>query len=101
MNVEMEEGTGIAEVTRIMKHPIVEVAEGVEVGGYTIQAKMYVPAAKYSKDFCLVKILKPKGLNRLQPERGWQMEHGEFAFDSVKELAVGDRLEISILPAAP
>lgn len=100
-NAQMEEGSGIAEVTGVTKHPVVEVAEGVEVGGYTIRAKMYVPAVKYSNDFYLVKIMEPKGLDYLQPERGWQMERGEFAFDSVKELQVGDRLKISILPATP
>ena len=100
-NGQMEEGSGMAEVTGVTKHPVVEVAEGVEVGSYTVRAKMYVPAVKYSNDFYLVKIMEPKGLDYLQPERGWQMERGEFAFDSVKELQVGDRLKISILPATP
>ena len=39
------------------------VPEGVEVRGYTVRAKMYVPAVKYSNDFYLVKILEPKGLD--------------------------------------
>jgi hypothetical protein len=76
-NAQMEEGSGIAEVTGVTKHPVVEVAEGVEVGSYTVHAKMYVPAVKYSNDFYLVKIMEPKGLDYLQPERGWQMERGE------------------------
>jgi hypothetical protein len=96
----MEEAFGIAEVTGVTRHPVTEVAEGVEVGGYTIRARMYEPAVKYSNAFYLVKIVEPKGLDYSQPSRGWQMEQGEFAFDSVKELAVRDRLKISILPAA-
>jgi hypothetical protein len=30
----MEKCAGIAEVIRVTKHPVVEIAEGVEVGGY-------------------------------------------------------------------
>jgi hypothetical protein len=32
----MEECAGIAEVIRVTKHPVIEIAEGVEVGGSTI-----------------------------------------------------------------
>ena len=97
----MEEAVGIAEVTGITRHPVTEVAEGVEVGGYTIRARICEPAVQYSNNFYLVKILEPKGLDYSQPARGWQMEHGDFAFDSVRELALRDRLKISILPVAP
>ena len=97
----MEEGTGIAEVIRVTKHPVVEIAEGVEVGGYTVQARMYVPAQKYSNDFFLVRISKPSELACRQHEKGSQMEHGEFSFDSGEELKVGDKLEIFISPAPP
>ena len=42
------ECAGIAEVFRVTKHPAVEIAEGVEVGGSTIHARMCTPADKYS-----------------------------------------------------
>lgn len=91
----MEECTGIAEVIRVTKHPVVEIAEGVEVGGYTVQARMYAPPDKYSHDSFLVKITKPC----LQHEKGSQMEHGEFSFESGEELKIGDKLEILISPS--
>lgn len=95
----MEEGTGIAEVIRVTKHPIVEIAEGVEVGGYTVRARMCAPAHRYSKEVFLVKISKPSAF--LTIRHGSQMEHGEFSFDSGEELKVGDKLEILISPASP
>jgi hypothetical protein len=97
----MQEGTGIAEVIRVTKHPIVEIAEGVEVGGYTVRARMCPPAQRYSKEIFLVKISKPSAYSTVQHEHGSPMEHGEFSFDSGEELKVGDRLEILILPALP
>ena len=42
----MEECAGIAEVIRVTKHPVIEIAEGVEVGGSTIPARMYATADK-------------------------------------------------------
>jgi hypothetical protein len=97
----MEEGTGIAEVIRVIKHPIVEIAEGVEVGGYTVRARMCPPAQTYLKEIFLVKISKPSAFSTVQHEHGSQMEHGEFSFDSGEELKVGDKLEILISPALP
>jgi hypothetical protein len=97
----MEEGTGIAEVTKVTKHPIVEIAEGVEVGGYTVRAKMCTPAHRYSTEVFLVKISKPSAFSTVQHEHGSQMEHGEFSFDSGEELKVGDKLEILISPVLP
>jgi hypothetical protein len=91
----MEEGTGIAEVIRVTKKPVVEIAEGVEVGGYIVHARMSVPADEYSHGIFMVKILKPE----LQHARGTQMEHGEFSFNSGEELKVGDKLEILISTA--
>ena len=96
----MEEGTGIAEVIRVTKHPIVEIAEGVEVGGYTVYARMYAPAQRYSRGVFRVKISKPSIFSTIQHEHGSQMEHGEFSFDSGEELKVGDKLEILISPNA-
>ena len=97
----MEEGTGIAEVIRVTKHPIVEIAEGVEVGGYTMHARICAPAHRYAKEVFQVKILKPSAFSTVQHEHGSQMEHGEFSFDSGEELKVGDKLEILISPALP
>jgi hypothetical protein len=97
----MEKCPGIAEVIRVTKHPVVEIAEGVEVGGYTIHARLYDPADKYSHDLFLVKISKPSEFAPLAHETGFQMENDEFSFDSGEELKVGDKLEIFISPAAP
>jgi hypothetical protein len=64
-------------VTRVTKHPVVEVAEGGQVGGFTIHAKMYVPANEYSTDLYLVKIIEPIGLQYLQPEEGYERAKDE------------------------
>jgi hypothetical protein len=96
----MEEDTGIAEVIKVTKHPVIEIAEGVEVGGWTVQARMYAPAEKYLHELFLVKISKPPELASFHHKKGLQMEHGEFHFDSGEELKVGDRLEILIFPGA-
>ena len=97
----MKECAGIAEVIRVMKHPVVEIAEGVEVGGCTIHARMHAPADQYSHGFFLVKISKPSAFAPLQRERSVRMENGEFSFDSGEELKVGEKLEIFVLLAAP
>lgn len=87
-------------VTKVTKHPIVEVAEGVQVRRFTVYAQMYVPAHKYSTDLYLVKIVEPGALQYLQPEQGWLMEHGEFQFDAVDDVPIDTRLKISVVPAA-
>jgi hypothetical protein len=97
----MEEGVAIAEVIRVTRHPVFEIAEGVEVGGYTIHARINVPAEKYSQDCFRVKISKPSAFASLQHEKGSPMKRGEFSFESGEELKVGDKLEIFILPLAP
>jgi hypothetical protein len=92
----------IAEVVGVMKHPVVEIVEGVEAGGsFTIWAKLCAPVHKDSHDFFLVKISKPSEFASLQPEKGSQMEHGKFSFDSVRNLKIGDKLEVLISPASP
>lgn len=96
----MEQDTGVAEVIRVTKHPVVEIAEGVEVGGYTVHARMYAPANKYSHASFLVKILKPSELAYLPHGKASPMENGEFSFDSGRELKVGDKLEVLISPCA-
>ena len=93
----MAESTGIAEVIKVTKHPVVEIAEGVEVGGLTVRARMYAPADEFSNDVYLVKISNPY----LKHEQASQMEHGEFSFEAGAELKIGDKLEILISPAVP
>jgi hypothetical protein len=88
-------------VTRVDKHPVVEVAQGVKVGGFTVYAKMYAPKRKYSTGLYLVRILEPYAVQYLQYEQGSLMEHGEFQFDSVDEISVGTRMKISLVPAMP
>lgn len=96
----MEDSTGIAEVIRVTRHPVVEIAEGVEVGGCTIHARICGPLDKYSHDTFRVKILKPSAFASLQHEKGSQMKHGQFSFESGEELKVGDKLEVLISPPA-
>ena len=95
----MDEGTGIAEVIKVTKHPVIEIAEGVEVGGYTVHARICAPPDKYSHDHFLVKISKPCELTNRRHGKDPKMEHGEFRFESGEELKVGDRLEILIFHA--
>jgi hypothetical protein len=90
----------VAEVIRVMRHPVVEIAEGVEVGGCTIHARMFAPADEYSHGLFLVKISKPSEFASLQHARSLRMENGEFSFDSGEELKVGEKLEVFILQAA-
>ncbi|MBV8140833.1 MAG: hypothetical protein JO279_14490 [Verrucomicrobia bacterium] len=91
----MEEGAGVAEVIRVAKQPVIEIAEGVEVGGYVVHARMCASGIRYSDGTFMVKIAKPQ----LQHAQGSRMEHGEFSFNSGEELKVGDKLEILISPA--
>src|ERR1700730_9119160 len=92
----------IAEVVGVMKHPVVEIVEGVEAdGSFTIWNKRSAPVHKDSHDFFLVKISKPSEFASLQPEKGSQMEHGKFSFDSVRNLKVAETLEVLISLAFP
>jgi hypothetical protein len=95
-----EEGTGIAIVTEVTRQRVVEVDEGAEVGFFTVRAKMYEPEHKYSADLFLVKILEPPGMGSLQNEEGSLMRHGEFGFEALQEVNIGDKLKIFIRPAA-
>jgi hypothetical protein len=92
----MKEWTGIAVVTKVLKHPVVRLDEGIEIRRFTIRAKMHAPAHKYSDDLYFVKILSPAEFGSLQPEPGTLMDHGEFELDVSEEVKVGDQLEISI-----
>jgi hypothetical protein len=95
----MEEGTGIATVTKVLKQPVIRLAAGLEVSGFTVRAKMYAPAHRYSDDLFYVKVTNPVALASRQPEQGTLMAYGEFELDAAKEVKIGDRLEISIFPA--
>ena len=97
----MEEGTGIAIVTEVTRQPVVEVDEGAEVGFFTVRAKMYEPEHKYSADLFFVKILEPPGMGSLQNEQGSLMRHGEFGFEALQEVNIGDKLKIFIRSSAP
>jgi hypothetical protein len=58
----MNENTGIAEVTKVLKQPVFKLAGGLEVAGFTIRAKMYVPAQRYSHDLFYVNVISPERL---------------------------------------
>jgi hypothetical protein len=91
----MEE-TGVAEVVSVTKKPPALKNNGAEQPLYAIQAKMYLPASKYSNGLFRVKISKPVDLAGRVPSA---MDHGIFKFDSYWELKVGKLLEIHISPA--
>jgi hypothetical protein len=87
---------GIAEVVSVSRRPIVEVAEGIEAGGgYAIEAKIYEPTGKHSKESFRVRIFKPIDLADKVPS---VVDHGRFTFFSDRALKAGDRLEISVSP---
>jgi hypothetical protein len=94
----MKESTGIATVTKVLKQPVVRLAGGLEVRGFTVRAKMHTPAHKYSDDLFYVKVTSPVALGSRQPEQGTLMAYGEFELDAAKEVKIGDRLKISISP---
>jgi len=88
--------TGVAEVVSVTKKPPALKNNGAEQPLYAIQAKMYLPANKYSNGVFRVKISKPKDLvDRVASV----MDHGLFTFDSYWELKVGNLLEVSISPS--
>jgi hypothetical protein len=87
---------GFAEVVSVSRRPIVELAEGIEAGGgYAIEAKIYEPTDKHSKESFRVKIFRPIDLADKVPS---VVDHGRFTFFSDRALKAGDRLEISISP---
>jgi hypothetical protein len=94
-NLQVADLPNIAVVTEVIKQPVVNV-EGLQIGGFTVRAKMNAPAHAFSNDIYKVKVLKPIELTGLQVDPGSIMEHGEFQFDSPKEPKIGDKLEISI-----
>ncbi len=68
----MKESTGIATVTKVLKQPVIRLAAGLEVSGFTVRAKMYAPAHKYSDDLFYVKVTNPVALARACCEMGFR-----------------------------
>jgi hypothetical protein len=75
-----------------------EVATDLKVTFYHVEARMLVPANKYSDDVCMVRIIKPEGIGDLMDEEGTLMEHGKFSFESTEEVPKDTRLEVKITP---
>ena len=92
----MEVSTGIAKVVSVKRVPLMDETDPLWDHVYAIQAKIYLPAGKYSNDQFRVKISNPIGVAKRAPSI---MNHGRFTFDSHRELKVGKLLEISISPA--
>jgi hypothetical protein len=88
-------------VTRVVKLPVRELVEGVQVGGFAVYAKMCVPTHKYSNGLYLVKIEEPIAVKYLEQQRGSLMEHGEFQFDALDYVPVGSKLKVSVLATTP
>jgi hypothetical protein len=87
--------TGVAEVVSVTKKPPALKNNGAEEPLYAIQAKMYLPANKYSNGVFRVKISQPIDQAERVPSA---MDHRIFKFDSYWELKVGKLLEIYISP---
>jgi len=87
----MEANTAIAQVDGVIREFFSLGEEPV----YVIEAKMYLPANKYSEGVFRVQVSKPVNLGRDVSI----MEHGIFTFESNCELKVGKLLEIFILPS--
>jgi hypothetical protein len=62
---------------------------------FTVEARIYVPAQKYSKGLFRVQILEPIALLNEH-----LMDQGKFSFDTVKQLKEKQRFKISVSPAA-
>jgi hypothetical protein len=86
----------IAKVEECTKIGTLADFEGAEATIFQVTAEMYVPAQKYLNGIFKVKVIKPEGIAYLMPDHGARMEHGSFSFDSLKELAQGDELEVEI-----
>jgi hypothetical protein len=63
---------------------------------YHVEARMLVPANKFSDDIYRVRIIKPERTAHLMPEDGTHMEHGKFSFDSAEEILKDTQLEVEI-----
>lgn len=84
--VAMEKVTPEAIVTSVM-----EIGKLQASPLYRVEAKMYVPAQKYSRGAYPINILEPVAL---VPNH--MMDNGTFSFDSLEKIAVGRRFKIEI-----
>jgi hypothetical protein len=75
-----------------------EVTPGIKITVYQVEARMLVPANKFSDDVYMVRITKPEGIGDLMDDEGTLMEHGRFSFDSTQEVPRDTELEVEITP---
>jgi hypothetical protein len=73
-----------------------EVTPGIKITVYHVEARMLVPANKFSDDVYIVRITKPEGIGDLMDDEGTLMEHGRFSFDSTQEAPKDTELEVEI-----
>jgi hypothetical protein len=78
-----------------------EVTPGIKITVYQVEARMLVPANKFSDDVYMVRITKPEGIGDLMDDEGTIMEHGRFSFDSTQEIPKETQLEVEINPIEP
>jgi len=78
-----------------------KVTPDIQVTLYHVEARMLVPATKYSTDVYMVRIINPEGIGDLMDEEGTLMEHGRFSFDSTQEVPKDTELELQITPIEP
>ena len=78
-----------------------EVTPGIKITVYRVEARMLVPANKFSDDIYMVRITKPEGMGDLMDDEGALMEHGRFPFDSTQEVPKDTELELEITEIAP
>ena len=78
-----------------------EVTPGIKITVYRVEARMLVPANKFSDDIYMVRITKPEGMGDLMDDEGALIEHGRFSFDSTQEVLKDTELELEITEIAP
>ena len=78
-----------------------EVTPGIKITVYHVEARMLVPASKFSDDIYMVRITSPEGMGDLMNDEGTLMEHGRFTFDSTQEVPKDTKLELEITEIAP
>jgi hypothetical protein len=63
---------------------------------HKVFAKIDEPNQKFLSELFWVKIIKPVELSVGQREPGALMAHGEFMFETIDEVKVGDQLHLSV-----
>jgi len=84
----MEEITPEVEVIRVT-----EIGKVQGVPYFRVDTQMYVPAQKYSTGLYRVKLLEPIAL-----ADEYQMDHGEFSFDTLENVQEKQRFKIAVIP---